>query len=211
MLKGQALPYRLASSSRGFTIVELMTVVLVSAILLAIAVPGFQVFVGNSAVQSAQASVRTAIETARSEALTRGVPVGLCRSINAGDAAPACSAAAGLGAGALDWSVGWLIYAKAPANTADVFEAGDQLILRQTPPWADAAAPRAMIWAPAAGALVYGWNGLRVAGVQGTFTVDYGPPTAALPATLRSARAACLHVSVAGRLEARNPAAGVCP
>jgi len=195
----------------GYTLIELLTVIAIVAILAGTAVPGMQRFAAASRVSDASSALRSALETARSEASTRALRVGVCRSPNANAVLPTCSGAAAGGFGGTDWSAGWIMYAKTAPNVADQFENGDVLIRRQ-PAFADGAsgAARVMIWSPAAEPMVFEWNGMRVAGPVGAFAIEFGPPTAAQPATLTSDVSRCLGVNVVGRLEARKPVSGLC-
>jgi prepilin-type N-terminal cleavage/methylation domain-containing protein len=195
----------------GYTLIELLTVIAIVAILAGTAVPGLQRFSAGARLSEAGAALRGTLEIARSEAATRSVRVGVCRSANANELAPTCDAGMTAGFGGADWSAGWIMYAKTAPNVADQFEANDVLIRRQ-PALADGAsgANRVMIWAPAAAPIVFDWNGMRAAGPVGTFAIDYGPPVATQPGSLHMDIARCLGVNVVGRLEARKSVAGAC-
>lgn len=200
-----------AKASRGFTLIELLTVIAITAILAATAIPSFNRMIVGGRVSEAGNSLRAGLELARSEATTRSVRVGICRSGNANAGAPTCSAGAEGAFAGTDWAVGWIVYAKADANAGDVFEAGDTLLRRQDTLGGAQGGERIMVWAPGAGPIVFNWNGLRIAGPAGTFAIDHGPPLAALPATLAADQASCLGVNVAGRLQYARPVGGVCP
>lgn len=64
--------------TRGFTLIELMVTIAILAILLSIAVPGFQAFVQNSRATTLANQLTTAINLARSEAIRRGAVVSVC-------------------------------------------------------------------------------------------------------------------------------------
>jgi prepilin-type N-terminal cleavage/methylation domain-containing protein len=202
---------RSAVSPPGFTLVELLTVMLVMALLGMLALPSLSGFSAGASVSGSHSALRASIELARSEAITRALRVAVCRSGNANEAAANCSDAAQAGFAARDWAVGWIVYAKGAGNSADVFEAGDLLLQRTPTRQSRQQAARATLWAPADGAIVFDWNGLRTSGLTGTFLIDWGAQVAARPANARFDRAICLHVNVAGRVDSRSPVNGACP
>jgi prepilin-type N-terminal cleavage/methylation domain-containing protein len=119
-------------SARGFTLVEMLAVITISAILVALAIPSFQGTVRSSRISGATNSFIAALDLARSEAIRRAVVVTVCRSVDSMAVAPACSNAAANGFAANDWASGWISFAKAPGNIAfATVEAGDEIILRQ--------------------------------------------------------------------------------
>jgi type IV fimbrial biogenesis protein FimT len=193
----------------GFTLIELLVVISITAILLAVAAPGFQAIRQASDISSGRAAVRSALELARSEALARATRVAVCRSANANDAAPTCSDSAASGFGAADWSIGWIVYAKAPANGGNDFQAGDIVIRRHAPITAGGSTLRLAIWAPATGPVVFNWNGLRTAGPSGAFLVDWGS-SSGRPHKASSSRASCVVLDVVGRVDVTAPVGGAC-
>lgn len=87
----------------GFTLIELLVTVAVAAILLAVAVPSFRTFIQNAQLSNSADGFLTAIQRARSEAITRGDAVLLCRT--ADPSSDTCGTS-----GANEWSRGWLMY-----------------------------------------------------------------------------------------------------
>ena len=68
------------SAQRGFTLLELMAVVAIVAILAAVAVPSMQSLIESSKIDAKRNQLAGAVKLARSEAVTRGLPVQLCPS-----------------------------------------------------------------------------------------------------------------------------------
>lgn len=79
----------------GFTLIELMTTLVVLAVVLAIAAPNLAVFVNNSRLRATQSELASALTLARSEATRRGAMV----VVKA--AAPVVDA---------EFSAGWLVF-----------------------------------------------------------------------------------------------------
>jgi len=88
---------------RGFTLVELLVVLAVSAILLAIAIPGYAFLVNASRLAAVTNNLVMALQLARSESIKRGVRITVCKTSNPTDAMPACDYTAG-------WHQGWLVF-----------------------------------------------------------------------------------------------------
>lgn len=88
---------------RGFTLVELLVGLAVGAILLAIALPGYAYLARANRLAAITNDLLTALQLARSEAIKRGTRVTVCKTADAGSAAPACDAAAA-------WHEGWLVF-----------------------------------------------------------------------------------------------------
>lgn len=117
--------------------VELLVILTISAILVAMAVPSFQAMIQNNRISSAVNALVASMDLARSEAIRRNGPVVVCRSTDATNANPTCSSAPFGAYTANDWSVGWIVFAIAPANAGllpmGVFRAGDEVIGQQGP------------------------------------------------------------------------------
>lgn len=85
--------------SSGFTLIELMIVIVIAAILLTVAVPSFQDLIRRNTVESMQAKMTTAVSTARTEAASRNSMVTVCAS----EDGETCG-------DATDWSRGWIVF-----------------------------------------------------------------------------------------------------
>jgi type IV fimbrial biogenesis protein FimT len=82
--------------SQGFTLLELMIVVALTAVILGIGVPNFREFLRNNKMASVANDFLGGIQTARTEAIKRQLPAGgiaICPSNNPDDANPSCLAA----------------------------------------------------------------------------------------------------------------------
>lgn len=78
----------------GVTLAELMVVLGVSAILFAIAAPGYAYFVRINRLAAATNDLVSSLQLARSEAVKRATRVTVCKSSNPMGAQPSCNAAA---------------------------------------------------------------------------------------------------------------------
>jgi type IV fimbrial biogenesis protein FimT len=78
----------------GFTLLELMLVVVLAGILLGIGVPAMGDFIRNARITGAANDVMAGLHFARSEAIKRRVPVTLCTSATPLAANPVCTASA---------------------------------------------------------------------------------------------------------------------
>ena len=85
-------------AARGFTLVELMMVIVLVAILLAVGGPAFQGSLQRNRLQTSLNTVISALSFARSEAVIRNSPVGICPTTDSAS----CSGSA--------WEAGWLVF-----------------------------------------------------------------------------------------------------
>jgi type IV fimbrial biogenesis protein FimT len=90
---------RMKNRCRGMTMIELMTAMLILAILMGLAVPSFRQFAADSRAQAASSDLTTALSTARSEALKRSTRVIACATTDG----TTC-------ANSTDWTTGWLTF-----------------------------------------------------------------------------------------------------
>jgi len=101
--------------ARGFTLIEMMTSIVVLAVILAIAVPNLAGFVRRSRVRGAQSELISSLMLARSEAAKRGV------TVSVGASAPVAGS---------EFSAGWTVWIDTNADGA--VNAGETVI-RQYP------------------------------------------------------------------------------
>lgn len=89
----------------GFTLLELLTILLLLAIVAAVAVPGWQRLMADNRLNVTANTLVLSLQRARSEALKRNAVVFVC----AGDGHTGCRDPG-------DWSQGWLISIDADSN-----------------------------------------------------------------------------------------------
>ena len=206
----------LRSQSLGFTLIELMMVILVSAILAMIAIPSFQELLAKSRVNGSVNLLTTSFDLARSEALSKNRVTVLCRSGDPMAVAPTCIAT-GLGDFAADdWATGWIIYSK-PANfDASIalpifaFDSSVDQLVRRILPFANSGSAKrmTMIVNPNMAEIAFSPSGTRVnaAGAEPTFTVDFRVKSDAIS----NVTAKCVSLNLLGRAAITNPATSSC-
>lgn len=121
--------------TRGFTLIEMLTVMTISAILVAMAIPSFAWINARTRAANASNSLLASFEMARSEAIRRNMQVSVCRVEDPTIAQPVCSSAAVNGIAGNDWGTGWVVFAKTSGGAAaGTFEVGglggDDTVLR---------------------------------------------------------------------------------
>ena len=99
----------------GFTLVELLVAIAVVGVIAAAAGPSMSSLIRNNALGSSTNKFLSAINYARSEAITRNAPITLCRRSNT----DICTTTG-------DWENGWIIFAD--ANLNGVIDTGEDPI-----------------------------------------------------------------------------------
>jgi type IV fimbrial biogenesis protein FimT len=97
------LPAGPVGGDRGFTIVEAMVVIAITAILIGLAAPSMRSLIERNGVSQSLDSMLSSLSFARAEAIKRGVPVTMCRSANPEASTPQCSSD-------VAWNTGWLVF-----------------------------------------------------------------------------------------------------
>ena len=164
---------------RGFTLIEVLVVMTISAILLAVGVPMFQSTIASMRASEGANSLVASLELARTEALRRGTTVSVCRVTSTDPTACDGGAAGGFAAG--DLAAGWMVYADLGGSAVGAFNAGDERIQLQGPLSTGAGARVEIINNPAVNVITFRPDGLLITGgAQLSFRVAY--PQAAVGA-----------------------------
>ncbi|MFK8021200.1 MAG: GspH/FimT family pseudopilin [Pseudomonadales bacterium] len=98
---------KILGKQAGFTLLEMLIVLVVIAILAALAGPSFMATIANAEVNGTRNKLASAAQFARSEALKRKTPVSVCASADQAT----CS-------NGTDWENGWLVFSDANGNGA---------------------------------------------------------------------------------------------
>ncbi|MFA7096022.1 MAG: GspH/FimT family pseudopilin [Gammaproteobacteria bacterium] len=98
----------------GFTLIEMIITLTVAAIVLAMAVPGFSNLIRTNRVAAQTNELVSALNLARSEAVTRSMNVSVCTSDTGND----CTNT--------NWEEGWIVFTD--AGTAGTVDGADQVL-----------------------------------------------------------------------------------
>lgn len=194
-----------ACRASGFTLVEVLVVLTISAILLAVGVPMYNSSMASARASDAANTFLSAVELARSESIRRGLNASACRVLNPTVNPPVCGTAAvniaGVGNFDVgDWAAGWAVFAESDAGGADgVIDPLDIIVMIQDRFAAGSAAQHAeILGAGAIGVITFGPNGLRVGG--GNFTVRYPQVAAGAAVSTRT-----VTITALGQVAVRRP------
>lgn len=107
-------------AARGFSLVEVLSVVAVLGVLAGVAVPSFQAFGGSMRVSASSNELLADLLLARSEAIKRNTRVVVCKSRDG----QACATAG-------SWQQGWIVFADQDGD--GLHAAGEPVLQRQLP------------------------------------------------------------------------------
>lgn len=102
----------------GFSLVELMVAVAITAIVLALAAPSFSDVVSKNRISSVVQDFFATISYARSEAIKRGSTVCICKSSNG----TSC------GVGTTTWADGWIVFRNTDGDSPPVVDSGETIL-----------------------------------------------------------------------------------
>ncbi len=204
--------------SRGFTLIEALVVLTISAILIAAAVPSLQWTIARNRISDSTNLILSNLEYARMEATRRQNTVSMCRVVDPNATPPVCSSAIVGTFDGNDWAVGWVVFEKIPPNVnAAAVQAGDQVIFRQQA--APGQGARVMIHTNIPGGERVAFQPRGVGGITGagTFAITHGTvptpalATRALGALPLTGAGRCIPVAPIGAMRVAKPGTGPCP
>jgi type IV fimbrial biogenesis protein FimT len=146
-------------SNSGFTMTELVIVMVIVAILAAIAIPSFKYVTTSNRISSEINMLLGDMQFARSEAIKEGMPVTVCIANATGTGC--------LGAGTLTWQNGWIVFLD--SNASKSVTAGEA-ILRWVPAFTSTdtfVAQSASMWA-----VTFNRSGYAPTGLAATTTIN---------------------------------------
>ncbi|MFA7526735.1 MAG: GspH/FimT family pseudopilin [Ottowia sp.] len=118
--------------ARGFTLIEMMVVIAITAILILIGMPSLRFLMERNAIASQVNTFIGSVTLARSEAIKRNASVVLCRSENADTADEQDLSCATTG----DWKSGWIVFMT--HDSTSNFDPGEgDVLLRVQGPFKD--------------------------------------------------------------------------
>ena len=100
----------------GFTLLEMLIVLVIISVIASLSLPNAAGYVDNNRMSAAVMDFAVAIQTARTEAVSRNMAVSICTS---NDAADGCRSTA-------QWEKGWLLFVDADAD--GVVDSGEEVI-----------------------------------------------------------------------------------
>lgn len=104
----------------GFTLIEMLVTITLMSIALTVAIPSYKSMIANNRSAVEVNRFLASINIARSEAVKRGVPIGLCARKLPRTLPESCS-------GSNDWSTGWILFTD-KSGTAGVMDGSDALL-----------------------------------------------------------------------------------
>lgn len=114
---------------KGFTLIELMIIVVVIAIVMSVGLPQVSVFLKSTSLVANTNDLVAGLHAARSSAINKGSRVTICKSTNAGAASPDCTNDFNEDG----WEKGWFVFVEDTEDTNVVgeFTSNDGPILRR--------------------------------------------------------------------------------
>ncbi len=149
----------------GFTLLETLIALAVTAVLLGIALPNLTEYSSSRAVRSKATALSGSLRLARAESIKSGNRVTVCPSTTTDTAAPSC-------AGGNNWNTGWLVFHDVGADGN--FNPPQDLLVRVQNAFTDPGT----ITSSGGGAVTFFPNGVSIGG-QRDFTIATSQPSSA--------------------------------
>lgn len=92
-------------TTAGFTVIEMLVVLVIMAIVVAYAIPSYKTMVTNYRMSGELNDVKADVELARSTAVREGANVTMCPSSNPTASTPTCASSTNT-----QWNTGWIIF-----------------------------------------------------------------------------------------------------
>ncbi|WP_338845679.1 GspH/FimT family pseudopilin [Massilia sp. W12] len=115
----------------GHSLPELLIALAIGLILLTQALPEFNKLLRDTKLSTSVNQFIAAQSFARTEAIQRGKPVTVCRSVRADQGRDECSLDTVDGHGPRDWAAGWLVFVENGAGNLGQVDAEDEILARQ--------------------------------------------------------------------------------
>lgn len=103
---------KLQPGQRGFTVIELMIVLVILAVLITVAAPGLQQMIVNNRLQAQASDLLLDLQYARAEASAKGQRITICKRNAAGTD---CNNAG-------SWNDGWIVFIESGSGTTGTYE-----------------------------------------------------------------------------------------
>ena len=200
----------------GFTLIELMIVILVVAILAMIAIPSFQELLARSRVNGSVNLLTTSFDLARNEALSKNRVTSVCRSADPMAVVPACLASNIGDFAADDWATGWIIYSKpvgfdiGAALPLFSFDSTVDELVRRVVPFGNSGSSKrmTMVLSPNLAEIAFSPAGTRMnaAATEPMITVDFRIKSD----PISKATAKCISLNLLGRATVSSPVSLTC-
>lgn len=114
------------NASSGFTLIEVIVVMVIIGVVTLIALPSFKSFTRSSHASSATNDLVSALNFARSEAITQSANVTVCKSDDF--TTPSCNTATVGSPATGEWNIGWMVFVD--VDGAGDFDGGTDTVLR---------------------------------------------------------------------------------
>lgn len=107
-------------NARGFTLLELMVVLIIVAIVLTFAIPSFRTLLMNSRQDDVVSNLSSALSYARNTALSRNMPVSVCPVSPPASSGQAPGTTCQTSFGSAANGTAWMVYYTAPGSTVPI-------------------------------------------------------------------------------------------